>query len=86
MTQPQRAYLLTQRRPEPSHQELQTAEHAFSLACSRLSEAGTPIQLLATSYVSAQQRWLSLCLADTAHDVLRAAATAQLTSVDVAEV
>ena len=86
MTSPQRAFLLAQRCLNPSEVELRTAKQAFDLACTRLSQAGTPIQVLATSYLSAQERWLGLCLADTEATVRRAAETAQLMGVTVSEV
>jgi hypothetical protein len=83
---PQRTYLLTQHRLEPTPAELQSAEHALSLACSRLARTGASIRLLATGYDPEKQQWHSLCVAATEHDVLRAAGNAQLTNVDVAHV
>jgi hypothetical protein len=83
---PERAFLVTQNCAEPSTLELRTIQRALGLACRRLTAAGTPIRLAATTYVPAQQRWLGLCVADSEQVVHAAAATAQLASIVVTEV
>jgi hypothetical protein len=77
---------VSQRALAPSPRELTASQEALGLACSRLTEAGTHVELVATTYLPDQQRWLGLCVAPSESAVREAAATAQLTDVTVTEV
>ena len=84
--QPARAFLVSNPLAAPSPAELAGVERALQLACSRSDASGTPIRLLATGYLPAQQRWLGLLLADDPEAVSRVAAVAQLVTSRVVEV
>jgi hypothetical protein len=81
-----RAFVVSETFPAASRAEVTVVERAFGLACSRLRDAGAGVELLATSYLPLQRRWLGLVLADTLEVALRVAATAQLVTYDVTEV
>ena len=84
--EPTRAFLVSELLRGASSTELSTVERGLRVACSRLSEAGTPVRLLATAYLPAQHRWLGLLLADDDSAAHRAAAIAQLVMFQVVEV
>jgi hypothetical protein len=84
--EPAKAFLVSEILTAPSFAELTTVGVALGLACARLTAAGSPVRLLATSYLHAQHRWLGLVLADDKESVHQAASIAQLVTFRVMEV
>jgi hypothetical protein len=86
MSEPERAFLVTETVAAPSDAELSTLDRAMELACARLDAGGRPTRLVGASYLPAQQRWLGLVVTDSHETAWRAAAIAQLATCRVVEV
>jgi hypothetical protein len=68
-----------------NHLDLHAVHSLLARASRRLSESGTPVQLLRSAYLPTERRWIGTFTAAAAQTVHRAVEIAQLPSVQVCE-
>jgi hypothetical protein len=71
--------------PAMTDVDVRAIHHLLFTATQRLSGSGTPVQLVRSTYLTTERRWIGTFTADAAESVHRAVEIAQLPTVRVTE-
>jgi hypothetical protein len=78
-------FLAERAAPAMNQVDLHAIHSLLAKASRRLSESGTPVQLLRSTYLPTRRRWIGTFSAAAAETVHRAVEIAQLPTVQVSE-